>query len=721
MKIIFAIVLTALLIFYPLTFLNAALSEIENALAVGDVLLARELLSYSNEFERSSAEFCVLAAKTYLWMNAVDSSFFWASRIADREKIPVELAGPLFRHNNSFRGIYSDFTEAVLFFNAGEYKNALKTFIKVRDTEDFPKVIEDYLDYFIFASYIQTGDTLSALIQGELFCKKHATILLAHVSGDMSQIYLSRGDMDNAASHLKIAYLEDEEKFFAAKIFLSRGDSEFAAVYLAELLSVSSSWSDSAWSLLTELEKADTLARSRSLEKDRKYESVILLLGPYVASHPSNAEASLILGRALRRSSRHQEALSHLERASLSAALRSNALYNLGMSYRTLGRKAEEEAVWTTFVKEFMSGNLYDDALVYLAELQIAAGQKSVAIELLKKVIESPHSNDMVPRASEMILKLLDGDELNDFTVYVSSLEVTERNASLLYTTAVKMRTEESRELLIKIANSLPLSEYSRRSERRLSENMRFAVPLPVDFSKNTEERFGTQRVGDETAMVCERSKYLYAFGLRTWARKEIESVRSPNQREKFLLAKTADAGLDRYKAIVLASSVKNSISGSCPSDLFFIIYPQAFRLEIERAARAFSLDVHILQGLVRTESLFDENIKSWAGAVGLAQLMPSTASSVAASLGISSYSLTNPSSNLMFGAKYLSDQFSNFKKIEVALAAYNAGPGNARKWICSGGEEDYISNIGFAETRLYVPKVLTTAWIYEKIEGRIF
>jgi Transglycosylase SLT domain len=98
-----------------------------------------------------------------------------------------------------------------------------------------------------------------------------------------------------------------------------------------------------------------------------------------------------------------------------------------------------------------------------------------------------------------------------------------------------------------------------------------------------------------------------------------------------------------------------------------------------------------LFQALVRVESAFDQNAVSPKGARGLAQLMPDTARV----LGVD---INNPRENLDGGARYLLAQIKTFGSVDLALAAYNAGPDAVRHY---GGIPPY------AETRAYVARVL--------------
>jgi soluble lytic murein transglycosylase-like protein len=125
----------------------------------------------------------------------------------------------------------------------------------------------------------------------------------------------------------------------------------------------------------------------------------------------------------------------------------------------------------------------------------------------------------------------------------------------------------------------------------------------------------------------------------------------------------------------------------------------------IERAAARYGLDPSILYGLIQQESGFDPSARSSAGALGLTQLMPSTA----ASLGV--VEPLDPAQSIEGGARYLSQQLHQFAgNTADALAAYNAGPGAVQQY---GGVPPY------PETQQYVAKVLGYAAAYSQGTGQ--
>lgn len=160
------------------------------------------------------------------------------------------------------------------------------------------------------------------------------------------------------------------------------------------------------------------------------------------------------------------------------------------------------------------------------------------------------------------------------------------------------------------------------------------------------------------------------------------------------------------------------------PPFLLRIVYPAPYAERVARECWWQQLDPLAFLAMVRQESRFDRYATSWAEARGLTQVIPSTGEGIAAQLGYPSFrveDLYRPAVSLRFGAWYLGQQQATFGgKLFPALAAYNAGPGNARRWAGGSttvGDRDlFFEAIDFAETRDYLQRIYTSYWTYRRL-----
>jgi soluble lytic murein transglycosylase len=147
--------------------------------------------------------------------------------------------------------------------------------------------------------------------------------------------------------------------------------------------------------------------------------------------------------------------------------------------------------------------------------------------------------------------------------------------------------------------------------------------------------------------------------------------------------------------------------------------YLAPYRERVEPKARELELDHGWVYGLMRQESRFIQRAKSSVGAQGLMQVMPATASWVAKKIGMSNYhpgKVTDMDINVTLGTNYLKMVLASLDNHPVlASAAYNAGPGRAKRWRADRPLEGaiYAETIPFTETRDYVKKVMSNAVYY--------
>lgn len=132
-----------------------------------------------------------------------------------------------------------------------------------------------------------------------------------------------------------------------------------------------------------------------------------------------------------------------------------------------------------------------------------------------------------------------------------------------------------------------------------------------------------------------------------------------------------------------------------------------------------------MIHAIARQESQFDRAAVSHAGARGLMQLMPGTAREQAGKMGLSyepSRLTTDTNYNTQLGSGYFQRIFGIYGSYPLAIAAYNAGPGNVNKWLRANGDPrtsavdmvDWIEAIPYMETRNYVQRVLENAVVYD-------
>lgn len=157
--------------------------------------------------------------------------------------------------------------------------------------------------------------------------------------------------------------------------------------------------------------------------------------------------------------------------------------------------------------------------------------------------------------------------------------------------------------------------------------------------------------------------------------------------------------------------------------DVYKMRYPLSHEVLVEKYALSNKIDKYLIYSIIRAESFYDENAISSKGACGLMQITPDTANWIAEKMGLEDFSqedLFEPEKNIMMGVwyfKYLLDRFGG--DLRVAIAAYNAGPTNASKWLLRedlSSDGKTLDEIPFEETRKYEQKIMNSYEMYKKI-----
>lgn len=248
-----------------------------------------------------------------------------------------------------------------------------------------------------------------------------------------------------------------------------------------------------------------------------------------------------------------------------------------------------------------------------------------------------------------------------------------------------------------------------------------FGLPPTTDLS-------GPGALASDPRFV--RGTEFWELGLYDEARLEFEDLRqavSADPADSFRLANyLLDLGLYRSgitairQALTLAGYDEHAASLRAADYFNHVRYGLYFRELIEPAAQLNGFDPLFLFSVMRQESLFEGFVRSTAGARGLMQIVPETGADVAARMGwplsFEADMLYRPMVSVKLGAYYLaSNRASMGGDLYGALAAYNAGPGNALAWKeLAGGDPDlFLEIVRPAETRDYIRGVYETYNIY--------
>lgn len=215
---------------------------------------------------------------------------------------------------------------------------------------------------------------------------------------------------------------------------------------------------------------------------------------------------------------------------------------------------------------------------------------------------------------------------------------------------------------------------------------------------------------------AVQRSLALFRLDMRTEGVREWNwALRGMTDRELLAVSAVAERAGIYDRAIAAADRTRDEHDYS-------MRYLSPFSEQVRPAARGQSLDDAWVYGLMRQESRFITNARSSVGASGLMQLMPATARWVANKIGLKNFQpnrVNDTETNVLLGTSYMRMVMESLDNHPVlASAAYNAGPGRARKWMGDRPLEGavYAETIPFNETRDYVKKVMSNAVYYSAL-----
>lgn len=418
------------------------------------------------------------------------------------------------------------------------------------------------------------------------------------------------------------------------------------------------------------------------------------------------AKVRLKTGQALFRARRYREAEETFRALTNDGAAAGEPGYWLARTLEKTGKPDQALDLWLKLSQPSQGGSLADDALLNAAYLERSLKKGNESLQLFLKYL-ARHPDGQ--RGAAVLWELgWTSYQLRDYqgaAGYLRRISGGELREKALYWLGKSLGnagdSAGAQAALATLAQEYPFGYYSLICDRWCDPasfpappaNLSDALPMPSGY---------------------EREKALIGFGLYDEAARELARKKGKNS---LGLARLYLEMGNFNGALHVVAKENQKLSGKESPSVWGISYPLAFREEVAKSAAATEVPESLIYAIMRCESTYSPTALSPVGAVGLMQVMPATAEAITKG---GSTRLTRPDFNIMLGAKYLKDQLATYdSSVPLTAAAYNAGPGNVKKWqkrFASLPQDEFIESIPFRETREYVKKVMCTMKMYQRL-----
>ena len=274
---------------------------------------------------------------------------------------------------------------------------------------------------------------------------------------------------------------------------------------------------------------------------------------------------------------------------------------------------------------------------------------------------------------------------------------------------------------------------YSSRAEavlRQMGEKMERAKNSPVSIRVNAVPNHSKwKQVGlNQSARIGKLMELKFYDDAITEIRGEVKSERGDQNANYYNLIvcyqkkRRFNEAYDYAQQLSTLASIRDE-NRAIPLELYQLLYPIYYRDIINKYSKKYEMDPLFVVAMILEESRFGAESVSWAGAMGLMQIMPQTGRELARQLKIRRFEksiLLNPSVNIQMGTKYMKFLMDRFQDNHALVAgAYNGGPGRMGRWMKEKGLADldeFIEDIAIDETRRHIKKVIDSYYVYQKL-----
>lgn len=375
-----------------------------------------------------------------------------------------------------------------------------------------------------------------------------------------------------------------------------------------------------------------------------------------------------------------------------------------------LGRESEAISIFASIHKTHPKSSLAADALYLAARLEQIEENYKQAAKLYYRLVQKYPKHETADKAHWQLgwMKYREG-KLGEAEARFAKLSTHEG----LYWRArsVEKQGNKAKALLLykRLAESSTPSYYSYMAQEKSGVKNGSYSPLPKIKNSALDKIEPVRR---------KRIQFFLDLGIFEDARAELAGIERYAKTKRELLEASALYAHARDYNTSIRIAIRSGSGGANG-----LAYPRGMQELVSSYAKKYGADEHLIYSIIREESLFQPEVVSRAGAIGLMQIMPATGKAVARKERVKRYRtsfLYSPEVNIRLGVSYFTSLLEDFDgTAPYALAGYNGGPHNVTRWIGKIGAMDtdeFVEEIPFKETRKYVKRVLRTYGVYKAL-----
>ena len=627
-------------------------------------------------------------------------------------------------------------------------------------------LLADYVIYHIAKSYGQMKDNQNAIVWYQRLIDEYPqSVHLASAKYELGKAYYRAGK-HAIALKVFLALTADSKSGYvrkatyeAAKTYAKLGESKKAQDTYQQLIHANDA-DTIAQSSLNALQKLIASQPGLQITRNQRMthamvrfnrgqlRSALSEFRKAAAGHKDKitARATYYIGRTYHRQRKYDSALEAYNKIvslySTSGYL-TRALYQSTLCYRRKGQPQMAEQRLSTFVEKYSWSALADNALYDLGWVQENEKQYDKATASYRRLTtQYPHS-DLLPKAYWRIGWIQFRNER-----YTDCIET--------FKTLIAGFPNDS---FAQAAHFWVGKSYERQNRLKAAETTYSEVAAASHWyysgrAKEHLKRLRSKADGSVKVEVLGAPRARVTLDSPVW--KNIGSKKTPRVAQLMRLKLFEDALIelevlvkhdtsnlrDNYYNLILcleklkrfqqAHGYADRLSrfqplrgknNAIPIELYRLLYPLYYTDLLQKHTTRYEIDPLFVAAMIREESRYNADIVSYAGAIGLMQIMPANGPEFASRIKIPRFNkkmLYNPDINIQMGAWYmksLMDQFDN--NHALVAGAYNGGPGRMRRWLKSKQIPDldeFIEDIGIDQTRRHIKKVIDSYIIYQQL-----